>query len=245
MRYFFDPAHWRGESGIPNRIAEHLHLSGVSILLAVLLAVPLALWLGHVGRGGFLAINTANVGRAIPSLALLGFFASLLPRGYASIWPSILALVALAVPPMVTNTYVGVREVDRDVVEAARGMGLSGAQLLGRVELPLAMPLILAGVRTATTNVIATAPLAALLGQGGLGRYILDGQDLGDEPRMVAGAVLVALLALAADALITLAARWLGPGAGPRRATHAGAATPVEQHLPTGLAVPDVVGART
>jgi osmoprotectant transport system permease protein len=211
VSFFTDGANWHGENGIPHRVAEHLYLSGLSMLIAVLVAVPLSLWLGHLGRGGFLAVNTSNVGRALPSLALLGIFAQVLPRGYDSPWPTIAALVALGVPPLVTNTYVGVREVDRDVVEAGWGMGLTGGQVLRRVELPLALPLILAGLRTATTNVVATAALAALFGQGGLGRYIVDGQATSDEARMFGGAVLVAALALVLDRLIAATAAWRSP----------------------------------
>jgi osmoprotectant transport system permease protein len=217
LRYFTDGAHWRGESGIPNRLTEHLYLTGISVLIAVMIAVPLALWLGHLGRGGFLAINTSNIGRALPSLALLGIFSQVLPRGYNSPWPTIGAMVALAVPPLVTNTYVGVREVDRDVVEAARGMGLSGGQVLLRVELPLALPLALAGLRTSVTNVVATATLAAFFAQGGLGRYIRDGSSTGDNPQLFAGAVLVALLALLLDGIIAVIARSTSPLARSRR----------------------------
>lgn len=211
LGFFTDGANWSGEDGIPSRLGQHLYLTGVSMLVAVLIAVPLALCLGHLGRGGFLAVNTSNIGRALPSLALLGIFSQVLPRGYDSAWPSIAALVALAIPPLVTNTYVGVREVDRDVVEAARGMGLSGGQVLRRVELPLALPLVLAGVRTSTTNVVATATLAALFAQGGLGRFIVDGQATADRPRMFAGALLVALLAIAVDAAVAYAARRSSP----------------------------------
>jgi osmoprotectant transport system permease protein len=211
LRFFTDGANWHGEDGIPNRVAEHLWLTGISVLLAVVLAVPLALWLGHLGRGGFLAINTSNIGRALPSLALLGIFSQVLPRGYDSPWPTIGAMAALAVPPLVTNTYVGVREVDRDVVEAARGMGLSGGQVLRRVELPLALPLTLAGLRTSVTNVVATATLAAFFAQGGLGRYIRDGSSTGDNPQLFAGALLVAVLALLLDGTIALVARWASP----------------------------------
>jgi osmoprotectant transport system permease protein len=208
MDFLTDGANWSGPEGIPQRVYEHLYLTGVSMLIAALLAIPLTLCLGHLGRGGFLAINLSNVGRALPSLALLGIFSQVLPRGYDSRWPTIAALVALAIPPLVTNTYVGVREVDRDVVESARGMGMGGGQVLRRVELPLALPLILAGVRTSTTNVVATATLAALVAQGGLGRYIVDGQATSDESQMVAGALLVAVLAVLLDVLIALIARY-------------------------------------
>jgi osmoprotectant transport system permease protein len=211
LDFLTDGANWRGDNGIPHRIIEHLYLTGMAMLIAVVIAVPVALWLGHVGRGGFLSINTSNVGRALPSLALLGIFSQVLPRGYDSPWPTIGALVALGVPPLVTNTYVGMREVDRDVVEAARGMGLSGGQVLRRVEFPLALPLILAGLRTSATNVVATAALAAFFGQGGLGRYIVDGQATSDEPRMFGGALLVAALALLLDSAIAAVARWGSP----------------------------------
>jgi osmoprotectant transport system permease protein len=224
VSFFTDGAHWHGVEGIPHRTIEQLYLTGTSMVIAVLLAVPLALTLGHLGRGGFLAINTSNIGRAMPSLALLGIFSQVLPRGYDSAWPSIAALVALGVPPLVTNTYVGVREVDRDVVEAARGMGLSGGQVLRRVELPLALPLILAGLRTSTTNVLATATLAALFGQGGLGRFIVDGQATSDEAQMVAGAVLVAVLALVVDGALALGGRWVSPLARSQRTTRLQAA---------------------
>jgi osmoprotectant transport system permease protein len=224
IEFFTDGSHWHGVEGIPNRTLEQLYLTGMSMLIAVLLAVPLALTLGHLGRGGFIAINTSNIGRAMPSLALLGIFSQVLPRGYDSSWPSIAALVALGVPPLVTNTYVGVREVDRDVVEAARGMGLSGVQVLRQVELPLALPLILAGLRTSTTNVLATATLAALFAQGGLGRFIVDGQATSDEAQMVAGAVLVAALALVVDGALALGGRWASPLARSQRTTRLQAA---------------------
>jgi osmoprotectant transport system permease protein len=219
LDFFTNGANWHGEGGIPHRTLEQLYLTGAAMLIALIIAVPLALWLGHLGRGGFLAINVSNIGRAMPSLALLGIFSQVLPNGYDSIWPSIVALVALAVPPLVTNTYVGVREVDADVVEAARGVGLSGGQLLRKVELPLALPLVLAGLRTSTTNVVATATLAALFAQGGLGRYIVDGQATSDEAQMFAGALLVAVLALLVDGALALVARRASPLARSRRGT--------------------------
>jgi osmoprotectant transport system permease protein len=212
-------ANWHGEAGIPHQTLVQLYFTAVSMLIAVLVAVPLALWLGHLGRAGFLAINVSNIGRAMPSLALLGIFSQVLPNGYDSKWPTIVALVALAIPPLITNTYVGVREVDKDVVEAARGVGLSGGQILGRVELPLALPLILAGLRTSTVNVVATATLAAYFAQDGLGRYIVDGQAQSDQPQMWTGALLVAVLALVIDGVLALVSRWVSPAARARRGT--------------------------
>lgn len=207
--WFTTGTNWRGADGVPNRLAEHLTLSAESIAIALAIALPVALTLGHLGRGGFLAINISNIGRAVPSLALLVFVS----QAFATIGstPAIVALVALAVPPVVTNTYVGVREVDADVKEAARGMGLSGRQVLTRVELPLALPLILAGVRTAAVQVVATATLAALVAAGGLGRFIVDGVGTQQYDKVYAGALLVALLALAVELSLGALQRLLTP----------------------------------
>jgi osmoprotectant transport system permease protein len=200
-RWFADPAHWQGSHGIPVRILEHLELSGLAVALAILIAAPIALYLGHTGRGGFIAINVANIGRALPSLALLAFglvIAIALGLGLG-FWPTIFALVPLAIPPIMTNTYVAVREVDPDIVDAARGMGLSEGQILRRIEIPLGLPLILAGVRTAAVNVVATATLGALVAGGALGRFIVDGLALREFDQLFAGAVLVALLAIVTE----------------------------------------------
>jgi len=196
-----DPTHWQGIDGIPNRVGEHLWLSGLSVLLATLLAALPGVWLGHRGRGEFLAINVTNLGRALPSMALLAFA---LPVSIAlglglGFWPTLFAVVPLGIPPILTNSYTAVRGVDRDVVEAARGMGLSEWQVLGAIELPIALPLILAGVRNATVAIIATATLGALVAGGGLGRYIVDGLALQDYQRLCVGALLVALLAILAE----------------------------------------------
>ena len=200
-RWFADPANWQGSHGIPVRVLEHLELSGLAVAVGILIAAPIALYLGHVGRGGFIAINVANIGRALPSLALLAFA---LPLAFSlglglGFWPTLLALVPLAIPPILTNTFVAVRGVDRDVVEAARGMGLSEAQILRSIEIPLGLPLMLAGVRTAAVNVVATATLGALVAGGALGRFIVDGLALQEYDQLVAGALLVALLAVATE----------------------------------------------
>lgn len=204
-----DGANWRGAEGIPQRLAEHVVMSVESVLLAVLVALPVALFLGHVQHGGILAVGLSNVGRAIPAFALLVVCAQLL--GFGSAVPIVVALVALAVPPIVTNTYVGVTDVDPAVVEAARGMGLSGWQVLVRVEFPLALPLIMASVRTAAVQVVATATLAAKLAQGGLGRFIFDGQSQNDVGKMVGGALLVGLLAIGTELALALAQRAISP----------------------------------
>ncbi|MBV9322699.1 MAG: ABC transporter permease [Chloroflexi bacterium] len=195
------PEHWTGSDGIPNRVAEHLLISGVTVLAAVLIALPIGVWAGHTGRGGFLAINIANLGRAMPSLALLALMLPLaltlkLGLGF---WPTFFALVPLGIPPVLTNSYVAVRGVDQDVVEAARGMGLRERQVLRHVELPIGMPLILAGIRNSAVAIVATATLGALVAGGGLGRYIVDGLARQEYPRLFVGAVLVALLSIGVE----------------------------------------------
>ncbi|NEE09632.1 ABC transporter permease, partial [Streptomyces sp. SID7499] len=164
-------ANWSGDGGAAHRLGEHLYVSGVALAVACATALPLALYLGHIGRGGALAVNISNVGRAVPVFAVLALF-MVTPLRNAGYWPTIIALVLFAVPPLLTNAYVGMREVDRAVVEAARGMGMSGVQLFVRVELPLAHPMIMTGLRSAAVQVVATASIAAMVGLGGLGRII-------------------------------------------------------------------------
>jgi len=200
-RWFADPEHWQGSHGIPVRILEHVELSGLAVAVALLIAAPIALYLGHTGRGGFIAINVANIGRALPSLALLAFglvVAIALGLGLG-FWPTMFALVPLAIPPIMTNTYVAIREVDADIVDAARGMGFSEGEILRRIEIPLGLPLVLAGIRTAAVNVVATATLGALVAGGALGRFIVDGLALREFDQLFAGAVLVALLAIVTE----------------------------------------------
>ena len=214
IRWFTDGDHWRGNAGIPHRTVEHLVMSGASVGTAILLAVPVAVWLGHIGRGGTLAVNISNVGRAIPSFALLvlGFqlVGSQLLFGLGAL-PTYFALVALAIPPIVTNTFTGMQEVDRDVREAARGMGMTGWQLLRRVEVPLAVPLIMAGIRTAGVQVVATATLAALVSWGGLGRFIVDGFGQQDTVQLFCGAVMVAALSVLTELVLGMLQRRLTP----------------------------------
>ncbi|MGW4162773.1 ABC transporter permease [Streptomyces sp. NPDC004788] len=202
-------AHWSGESGVWHRLAEHLYVSGAALLLACAVALPLGLWLGHLGRGGALAVNVSNAGRAVPVFAVLALF-MVSPLRNAGDIPTVIALVLFAIPPLLTHAYVGVREVDRAVVEAARGMGMSGGQLFRGVELPLARPMLMTGLRSAAVQVVATATIAAMAGQGGLGRIITAGFSTYDTPQVVAGALLVALLALLVEALLVAADRFLG-----------------------------------
>jgi len=200
VRWFLDGNHWSGDSGIPNRLTEHLLMSGASILVAALIALPIGIWLGHIGKGGILAINISNIGRAIPSFALLVLAVELVGIGAL---PAFIALVALAIPPMVTNSYIGMGEVDADVREAARGMGMRERAVLLRVELPIALPFIMAGVRTSAVNVVATATLAALVGWGGLGRFIIDGFSQRDDVQIIAGALIVAILSVGVEFTFT------------------------------------------
>jgi osmoprotectant transport system permease protein len=199
--WFADPATWSGRDGIPARLWEHLWISAVSLVTAIGIGLPLGLAIGHTGRGARTVVAMANVGRAVPSLGLMGLaFILLLPVGLAiGPLPAILALVALAVPPIVVNTYVGLREVDRELVEAARGMGMSDSGILRRVEVPIALPVILAGVRTAAVQTVATATLAAVLGGGTLGQLIIVGFNVGDQVRIFGGALLVAALSIGTE----------------------------------------------
>src|ERR1700682_5321390 len=199
IQWFTDPAHWQGADGIPTRLLEHVELSAESVALGALIALPIGIGLGHFGRFGNLAINISNIGRAVPSFAILVIAFQAFGLGNT---PILLALTALAIPPMVTNSYVALREVDPDVKDAARGMGSRRRAQLLRVELPLAVPLIMAGVRSSAVQVVATAALAALIAGGGLGRYIVDGLARSDNPRTLAGALLVAALALATELLL-------------------------------------------
>ncbi|KIF78173.1 ABC transporter permease [Streptomyces sp. 150FB] len=203
-------SHWSGSDGIGNRLAEHLFLTVACLALSCAVALPVALVLGHLGKGGALAVNISNAGRAVPTFAVLVLLL-LTPLGAYGQWPTIIALVLFAIPPLLTNTYVGMRGVDPDVVQAARGMGMTGAQQLRRVELPLALPLIMTGVRVAAVQLVATATLAALVGGGGLGRIITAGFNLASTPQVLAGAALVAVFALLVEGVFALG-QWLAPG---------------------------------
>jgi osmoprotectant transport system permease protein len=193
LAWLTDPAQWSGPDGIPERTLQHLWYSLLATGIAAAIALPIGVFIGHTGRGALFAVNLTNLGRAIPSLGIIILMFTLVGFG---IVPVLVALVALAVPPIVTNSYIGVRSVDRDVRDAAEGMGMRGRQVLWQVELPVAMPLIMAGIRTSAVQVVATATLAAFVGLGGLGRYLIDGLSQRDLPQVVGGAILVAVLSL-------------------------------------------------
>ena len=218
LAWLTDPAHWQGSDGIPVRLLEHVELSGAALLVAGAIALPLGSLIGHTGRGAFLAINLANVGRAIPSIAILGLALPFTIQAFHQLefWPTFITLVVLGVPPILTNAYVGIRDVDLELIESARGMGMNPLQLLWGVELPIALPVIVAGVRTAALQIVATATLGAWVAEGGLGRYIFDGLDRQEYDRMFVGALLVIVLALTVDALFAaLGRRLTSPGVRP------------------------------
>jgi osmoprotectant transport system permease protein len=196
LAWLTDPAQWSGPDGIPVRTLQHLWYSLLATGIAAAIALPIGIYIGHTGRGALVAVNLTNLGRAIPSLGIIILMFTLVGFGIVPV------LVALAVPPIVTNSYIGVRSVDRDVREAAEGMGMRGRQVLWQVELPVAMPLIMAGVRTSAVQVVATATLAAFVGLGGLGRYLIDGLSQRDLPQVVGGAILVAVLSLLTELLL-------------------------------------------
>jgi osmoprotectant transport system permease protein len=198
-----------GGSELWSLLATHLELSFAALGLACLIAMPLGLWLGHIRKGSFVAISASNVGRAVPTLALIAFFIAYLGVGFANV---MLALTLLAIPPILTNAYVGVTQVEPDTVDAARGVGMTGLQIVRRVELPLALPLIFGGIRISVVNVLATATIAPLAGVVTLGNPIINAQVYGDAGRLGA-AIVVAVLAVAADGGFGLLQRAVTPRA--------------------------------
>ena len=198
-----------GGSEIWSLLAKHLELSFAALAIACLVAVPIGLWLGHIRRGEFLAISISNIGRAVPTLALIAFFIAYLGVGFNNV---MLALTLLAIPPILTNSYVGVTQVDRDTVDAARGLGMTETQIVRKIEWPLALPIIFGGIRTSAVNVIATATIAPLAGVVTLGNPIINSQVYGDAGR-IGAAMVVALLAVAADSGFGLLQRAVTPRA--------------------------------
>jgi osmoprotectant transport system permease protein len=234
MAFFMDPANWEGSRGIPSRLVEHLAVSGLAIVVATAIGLPIGLYIGHTGRGANLAINLANIGRAVPSYAVMVMILPLAVAaapvfGYSArqglnFVPIVVAMTLLAVPPVLVGAYAGLRSVDRDLIEAARGMGLRERQILTQTEMPIASPIIVGGFRTATLQVIATATIGAILSGGGLGRFIIDGMSQGrsGSASIFAGAILVTVLAVGVDALLSLVQRRLTP----RGLTEEGPAAP-------------------
>src|SRR5580698_2558608 len=211
------PAQWSGSGDIQLRILQHLYYTGLALVVAALIALPLGVLIGHYGRGGFLVVNLANAWRAIPTLGLLVLLVVLF--GFNTVtW--LLPLVVLAIPAILVNAYEGVAGVDADLKDAARGMGMTDGQILRKVEIPVALPLILLGIRTSAIQVVATATIAAYIGLGGLGRYIIDGLARAEYNVVAGGAVVIILLALAVQGLFTLLRILIVP-VGLRRQTQA------------------------
>jgi osmoprotectant transport system permease protein len=211
--YLTSDAAWSGRSGLPSLFAAHVRLSVTAVLIAAIIAIPPAVALGHIKRGGFIAVSTVNIGRAIPSFAAIALIYSVSSVfGFGlGFWPTALALVLLAAPPIFTNTYIGVRDAPADAVEAARGMGMRAGQLVRRVEGPVALPLILTGLRVSSVQVVATATLGPLVGFRDLGTPIITGFQTPNKGPLLAGAIAVILLALLTDAAFAIAGRWLVP----------------------------------
>ena len=215
IQWLTSASHWSGANGIPTRVFEHLELSVAAMALALMIALPIGVLVGHTRRGATASVSVANTGRAVPSFAVLVLafivFLRIAPKLAFGFGPTVVALVLLAIPPILVNTVVGIEGVDADVLDASRGMGLGAGAILRRIELPLATPLIMAGVRISAVSVVATATLAALISGGGLGRYIVDGFAQGDHTQAAAGAVLVATMAILTELALGGVQRILTP----------------------------------
>lgn len=204
-----DPANWSGSDGIPTRLLEHLDYFARSLALALVIAIPVGLLTGHTGRGGFALISIANAARALPTLGVVIIVVLTIGLG---VWPVLISMTVLAIPSILVNTFEGIRNVDADLKDAARGMGMTGWQVLTQVELPVAMPLILVGIRTAAILIVSTATIAAYVGLGGFGRYIIDGLSIrAIDTEVAGGAILVVVLALLVSALFLVLRRVLVP----------------------------------
>ncbi|GAB2725397.1 ABC transporter permease [Nocardia thraciensis] len=209
--YLTDSANWGGSSGIDHRLLEHLWYSLLAVALSAVIAVPIGLLVGHTRRGAAVIVGFANAMRALPTLGLLTFVVLLLGLG---LLPPLLALITVGVPPLLAGAYAGIANVNPDVVDASRAMGMTERQVLVRVEVPNALPVLLTGLRAATLHVVATATIAAYVNLGGLGRYIFDGISLYKYDRVLVGALLVAALALVLDAILAFAVWASAPGTG-------------------------------
>jgi osmoprotectant transport system permease protein len=201
-------ANFSGENGIPNRLLQHLEYCLLALLIAAAVAIPLGLFVGHTGRGGLVLVGTSNAVRALPTLGLVTFLFLVVPEATVA---STIGLVVLAIPPILAGTYSGVSAVDSGVLDAARGMGMTGAQRLWQVELPNSLPLLLGGIRNAMLQLVATAAVAAYIGLGGLGRFVFDGLAIYDYAAVATGALLTALLAIVLDLLFAALQRWVVP----------------------------------
>lgn len=217
LSFLFDPASWSGAGGLGEQLAEHLLLTVTSLLIVAAIGLPVSLWLGHIGKGGTFAINLSNIGRAIPVFAVLGLLSvgfvgsgELGPYGRAGL-ATLISLVLFGLPPVITNTYVGMREIDREIIEAARGMGMGERRLFRRVELPLVLPLVMTGIRLAVVQIWATATIAALVAGPGLGNTITYGFTNGRYEMVLGAAILVAAFALVLEGGLAALERVVDP----------------------------------
>ncbi|WP_030437267.1 ABC transporter permease [Actinoplanes subtropicus] len=211
LSYLLDPSHWDFSDGsIPTLIVSHLWYVLLSLVIGTAIALPIGLWIGHTGRGSFLAINAGNAGRSLPTLGLLMLMVTLLGLGLT---PVLIALTVLVIPPVLTSAYAGIRNLDHRVVDAAKGVGMRPWQVLTKVELPMALPVLMSGFRSAALQVVATATVAAAVGLNGLGRLLIDGLAVNDYSRVLAGAIVVAVLAVLLDLVLAQVQRWIvSPG---------------------------------
>ncbi len=220
VAWLTNPLNWDGPNGIPARLTEHVEMSVVVMLIAIAIALPVGLSIGHTRRGVSIAVGLANIGRAVPTFAMMGIIAPFTqafdPGNGFGLYPTLLAMIILGIPPILVNTYAGVSEVDRDLVEAARGMGFRGGQILRDIEIPLALPVIVGGIRSAAVQVIATTTLGAIFGIGGLGRFVVDGIAQNDNGMLFGGVVLVAALAMLSELLLSRVQRISDPSGGRR-----------------------------
>lgn len=207
-QWILDPAHWAGPDGIPVRLWEHLWYTFAAVGIAAAIAIPIGLAIGHTGRGRALAVGSTSAARAIPTLGLITLLALMWGVGLTA---PMVAFVVLAIPSILAGAYAGVDSVEPHVKDAATAMGMTGTQVLGRVEVPLALPMIWGGIRAGTLQVVATATLAAYVGSGGLGRYLFRGLKTQDYPQMLASALLVVGLAIALEAVLAFAQRVMVP----------------------------------
>jgi osmoprotectant transport system permease protein len=212
-----DPLNWSGPAGIPTRLAEHLAVSMAALGLTIAIALPIGLFIGHTRRGAAVAVNLANIGRALPTLAVITLVLPVTiaidPQLGFKVYPTLVALIVLAIPPILVNTYVGISGVDPELVESARGMGLREGQILRRVEIPVALPILAGGIRSAATQIVATATLGAIFGGGGLGRYLVEGIAQFDDGKIFGGVTLVAVLCLATEGVFAFIQGWVtSPG---------------------------------
>jgi osmoprotectant transport system permease protein len=240
VAWFLDPAHLAGNGSIPQRVFEHVALSAAAVLTATIIGLPIGLYIGHTRRFASLAINVANIGRALPSYALvvmiLPLSLTLSPEYGLDPIPTFVSMSLLAIPPILIGAYAGLRSVDADLVEAGRGMGLRPSQILTDIELPLASGIIVGGFRTATLQVIATATIGAIVSGGGLGRFIVDGIHNQDYTQVLGGVILVATLAIGVDVILALVQRRVTPRGLQVRAAREGEVSDVAPPIPVTTA---------